>query len=94
MHNKTEHLLTILAEECAEVAQEACKAIRFGLEDVNPKDPEAGDNRRRIERELGQLLAVAKELGLKIHEEDALLKLKRIDKYMAYARERGTLEAS
>lgn len=30
--NRTEHLLVILAEECAELAQAATKTLRFGLE--------------------------------------------------------------
>ena len=32
---RTEYLLVVLAEECAEVAHAASKAIRFGLTDVN-----------------------------------------------------------
>jgi hypothetical protein len=34
--NPTEHLLSCLAEECAEVAQRASKSLRFGLSEVQP----------------------------------------------------------
>lgn len=31
-----EHLLSILAEECCEVGQRVSKALRFGLDEVQP----------------------------------------------------------
>lgn len=89
--NETEHLLTIIAEESAEVGQVACKAIRFGLSDVGPNLTE--NNRRRLERELADLMATADVLGLCIRDEDKATKIERLKKYMAYAREVGTLEA-
>lgn len=47
--------LVILAEECAEVQQVICKALRHGLDsDNNGKNPET--NRQMIERELGDLM--------------------------------------
>ena len=33
---REEHLLTIVAEECNEVAQRATKALRFSLEEIEP----------------------------------------------------------
>lgn len=46
--------LVILAEECAEVQQVICKALRHGLDsDNNGKNAET--NRQMIERELGDL---------------------------------------
>lgn len=90
--NEQEHLLAVLSEECSEVVQEVCKALRFGLHDVNPKEPNQGDNQRRIERELAQLMAVAELLGLRIRNEDKVAKVEKLKKYMGYARKLGTLE--
>lgn len=53
---RDEHLLTILAEECAEVAQRCSKALRFGIDEVQPG--QGLDNRRRIEKEFNDLLGV------------------------------------
>lgn len=87
--NETEHLLTVLSEECAEVAQRACKAIRFGLSEIQPGQPE--DNKRRLERELADLMAVAHMLGLQIRISDEDAKRKKLEKFMEYSRQLGTL---
>lgn len=87
--NETEHLLTILAEECAEVAQRVSKAIRFGLSEVQPGEQE--DNKRRIEKELGDLMATAELLGFSVHDEDKAAKREKLKKFMGYARDVGTL---
>lgn len=89
MLNETEHLLTNLSEECAEVAQRASKAIRFGLSEIQPGQHE--DNRRRLEREWSELNAVADLLGLRVRDEDKTAKLEKLKKYMDYSREIGTL---
>jgi NTP pyrophosphatase (non-canonical NTP hydrolase) len=89
--NEQEYLLTVLAEECSEVTQESCKALRFGLHDINPSDPTKGDNKRRMERELAELLAVAEMLGLIVRDEDKASKVERLKKFMDYSRKRGTL---
>lgn len=90
--NETEHLLTVLTEECAEVAQRACKAVRFGLSEIQPGQQE--DNRRRLERELADLQAVADLLGLCVRDEDKAAKIEKLKKYMGYSREIGTLRDS
>lgn len=87
--NEQEHLLTVLSEECAEVAQRACKAARFGLSEIQPGQHE--DNKRRIERELADLMATADLLGLKVRDEDKAAKTEKLKKYMGYSREMGTL---
>lgn len=51
-------LLDVLAEEAAEVIHACSKAKRFGFDDADPKDPNAGTNRRKIAEEFGQLVAV------------------------------------
>lgn len=87
--NQTEHLLTILGEECAESAQRASKAIRFGLAEVQPGQQE--DNKRRLERELAEVVALAEILGLEIREEDKRAKREKLRKFMDYSRELGKL---
>lgn len=88
--NTLQHLLTILAEECAEVAQRASKAIRFGLHEVQPGQHE--DNKRRLERELADLVATAELLELEIRELDKADKKEKVKKFMVYSAEKGTLD--
>ena len=57
-------LLAILAEECAEAAQAAMKAQRHGLDSWNPRDGLRTPNRRDLERELGDILAVVELLTI------------------------------
>src|SRR6185295_19839943 len=87
----TEHLLTVLAEECAEVAQRASKAVRFGLTEIQPG--QGDDNRRRIEKELADLVATAELPGLRIRDEDKLAKKDRLAQYMTYSQKVGTLDS-
>ncbi|MBL4837403.1 MAG: hypothetical protein JKY34_07475 [Kordiimonadaceae bacterium] len=77
-------LLTILAEECAEVAQRCTKALRFGLEEVQPGQEYT--NAERIEVELGDILAafnILEEMGVMnwdnvtLHAENKRFKLQR-----------------
>lgn len=87
----TEHLLTILAEECAEVAQRVSKAVRFGLTEIQPGQED--DNRRRIEKELADLVATAELLGFQIRDDDKLAKRDKIAQYMNYSQKVGTLDS-
>ncbi|NIQ80603.1 MAG: hypothetical protein GTN93_21425 [Anaerolineae bacterium] len=89
---KEDHLLTVLAEECSEVAQQACKALRFGMDDFDPRDPERVSNKRRIEREVAEVIAVANMLGLNIRESDKAEKMVRLEKYMKISKRVGRLE--
>lgn len=68
--NRTEHLLTIAGEECAETAQRISKALRFGLDQVQEdaddqpqENPERLTNRERIRREFLDLVAAMEMLG-------------------------------
>ena len=89
--NKTEHLLTVLTEECSEATQRACKAARFGLTEIQPGQRE--DNKRRLEREYAEVVAVAELLGLRARKKDKAAKVKKLKKYMDLSRKLGTLEA-
>ena len=96
--NRTEHLLSCLAEECAEVAQRVSKALRFGLSEVQPGQPFT--NAERIQQECIDLLAVLEMLDdAEVvarsggRELDDLLSAKKakIEKFMRYAEEQGAL---
>jgi NTP pyrophosphatase (non-canonical NTP hydrolase) len=94
--NKTEHLLTCLIEECAEVQKAAAKALRFGLDDHHPDLP-ALTNADEIAHEFVDMLAIIEMLrdeniipALKL-EQTTQAKKDKVLKYMAYAKERGTL---
>lgn len=52
---RIEHLLTILAEECAEVAQQVSKTLRFGPLEVQPG--QTLTNAERINMEVMDLMA-------------------------------------
>lgn len=57
---RIEHLLFIIAEECAEVAQRASKAARFGLDEVQPGQDH--DNMLRLWLEFNDLYAAMQML--------------------------------
>ena len=92
--NRLEHLLTILGEECAEIQKAASKAKRFGLEDGYPGTDRTNHN--DINNELNDLMAVVEMLnceGLSLHmhthkREDKKVKVER---YLEYAKQQGTL---
>lgn len=96
---RTEHLLAILAEECAEVAQRVSKALRFGLDEAQPGDLKT--NAQRIMTEYHDLQAAIAML----HDEGALpveptgvilarieAKREKVEKYLRYSADCGTLQ--
>lgn len=90
MLNQIEYLLDCLGEEGCEVSVRASKAIRFGLIEIQPGQTE--DNKRRLEREVADVIGVARMLGLHIREEDIVQKIVKVQKFMDYSREVGVLE--
>ena len=54
--NKTEEVMSILQEECAEVIQAISKINRFGID--NSKPGTLYTNREHLEEELGDVLAL------------------------------------
>ncbi len=96
--NRTEHLLTIAAEECAEIAQRATKALRFGLDEV--QRGQELTNAERILLEYHDLVAVINMLqnenalprGLNTH--DILAKQSKVEHYLQFSAQCGTLDKS
>lgn len=85
---ETEILLCCLAEECAEVSQRVSKALRFGLQEVQPGQPLT--NAERITAELTDLYAVAQMIeGRGIPRfgamEDVLAKQAKVRAYLEYS---------
>lgn len=103
--NLNELLLVGLVEEAAEVQKEACKGLRFG---INDRDPFIGKevpcNREKLETEIVQLfamVALAKKAGLIFCDEPDLnlvshkafpRKIERWNEMLRYSVGRGTLE--
>ena len=95
---ENEHILTCLAEECAEVAKNVSKALRFGLDDKYPED--GLPNRELIRIEMIDLLAtyeMASERNLvpEICTDTIRGRMKtkqaRVLKWMDYAQTQGTI---
>ena len=96
--NKTEYLLTCIMEECSEVQKECSKALRFGLED----DYTNTLVKNKIVSEYIDLLAVM-ELAFENTElpmctdvdlVKRLIKLKKdkVESFMEYSMQKGTLD--
>jgi hypothetical protein len=95
--NRLNHLLWVLAEECAEVAQRASKAARFGMDEVQPGQPLT--NEERIWQEMNDLAALGEMLialrGSGGLSRDAIeAKKEKVEKFLLYSAECGTLNPS
>jgi len=101
--NRQEHLLTILGEECSELHQELCKALRFGVDEQRDLPT---SNAERIFKEFNDLLAMVDmvnasvvgsssrytEKGIMYRADDLIEKKKaKVEKYLLYSAECGTL---
>lgn len=93
--NRIEHLLVILSEECAEVSQSCSKALRFGLQEVEPD--QLRSNAQRISDELCDVIAVLEMLhGVlpsTLELRDRVQKKKRkVEKFLNESAKLGTLQ--
>lgn len=93
---REEHLLAILAEESVEVAQRCTKALRFGLHEI--QTGQTLTNAQRLMGEYADLLAILEMLQEEghLHRSTNLTELKvakklKIEGYLSYSRELGTL---
>lgn len=90
-----EYLLVSVAEECAEVAQRATKALRFGLDEVQPG--QTLTNKARLMDELEDLFIILEllqkngYLPAELSSRNEEKKLAKVFKYMDFAEECGTL---
>lgn len=93
--NRSEHLITILGEECSELHQEGCKALRFGV--FEQRDLPTS-NIERMQKEYNHLLAMVDmvneeaEATLLYRDEKMIAaKKEKVEKYLLYSKELGTL---
>ncbi len=98
--NRLEHLLTIAAEECAEVSQRISKAARFGLSEVQADQPH--DNAERIRQEVVDLYAVLRMVEVeadlldgelsRITRAEVEAKQAKVERYLLLSLREGTLD--
>lgn len=79
MNEDTREIILILSEECAEVAKEVSKIMRFGPDQIKPGKEKT--NIQVLEEELGDLLAMIelltdKKVGVTVEGLDAAKKAK------------------
>lgn len=88
--NRREHLLTILSEECAEVAQRVTKTLRFGKDEMEPKQDYT--NEGRLIQELNDFVA-AVEMIFEcpivdlINEQMVAAKKEKVERFLNYSRD-------
>ena len=92
--NRQEHLLTILGEECSELHQETSKALRFGVDEQRDLPT---TNRERMQKEFNDMLAMvemlkAEEIYLFKDEQMIYNKVEKVERYLSYSEELGTLK--
>jgi hypothetical protein len=92
--NYQEHLLLVMAEECAEVAQRVSKAIRFGIDEIQPG--QSLTNAERIMQEMDDLEAVRLMLTARAllpghTARNIQAKIEKLAVFMKYAEQCGTL---
>jgi transcriptional/translational regulatory protein YebC/TACO1 len=101
---RQDHLLVLVAEEATEVALQACKALRFGLEDTKPGEDTA-TNAVRIVHEFTDLLTVLDMLSkeskfleetasnlLPSQNERMKVKREKVERLLAYSYTRDRLD--
>lgn len=89
---KEQALLSILSEECAECAQRAIKAVRFGMEEV--QEGHSLNNFDRIVLELADVVAVAEMLGIAqcVTPDMKVAKAMKVATYLRYSADLGMVD--
>lgn len=94
--NREQYLLTKLAEEASEIAQIALKTQQFGMDEICPQLPET--NKRRIHKELNDLLGVIEMLNIECNfdyipdKNEIVAKINKVNKYYDYSIQLGQVE--
>lgn len=93
---RLQHLLVCLTEECAEVAQAATKALRFGLDDINPHLNITAESQLTLELiDLKTVVEMLIQEGVSLQHEDEFnlmnLKEAKVEKFLKFSHERGQL---
>ena len=91
--NREQYLLCKLAEECEELGKDAFKGAIFGMDDLWEDLPSSKD---RILQEFSEIHAVMEmiflpETAVKLDYKTIGNKIKKVEKYMEYSRERDRL---
>ena len=99
--NRAEYLLSIVGEEGSEVAHRTSKAMRFGVVEIQPGQPDTNGERLRFEVYdviATYLIAAEENEGLPPLHLDADIiaqltatKRAKIEKFMAISREQGVI---
>lgn len=85
-------------EECNEIAQRASKALRFGVDEIQPE--QGLTNAERLIYEFNDLVAVMEMLHTEghipnIYDMQAMrLKKAKVDKFLTYSEECGTIDTT
>lgn len=91
--NQQQLLLIQAMEECDEISQRISKALRFGLDEIQPEQELT--NAQRIMEEFTDLIAVMEMIGFFTHDaasEKIEAKQAKIIKYLQVSREQGILD--
>ena len=94
---RQEYLMVVAMEECAEIQQAISKALRFGMDNYNPNDPNKTTNEESILTEYYQLRGVFAMLfdsgilhGIDADSYRSIMadKIRRVKSYMEVSRVR------
>ena len=93
MLTEKEHLLSCLAEECAEVAQVVSKTLRFGIDN----ERSGKTNLQKLNAEIADVFALIEMIAeagipLQISRDDIEAKKLKLALYMEYSRSVSLLE--
>jgi hypothetical protein len=89
--NREEMLRVIAMEECNEIAQRISKAIRFGLQQIQPGQEKT--NERRVKDEFNDLVAMLRMLDLfELDEARQAEKRNKVEKYLKFSIVCGTMD--